>query len=194
MTMTTTRIVLAALVLMGAVQLSLTIPHRSINQHFLQSINFGRQIGYTHRSTSSLHLSTASPIGSVTLVGSGPGDPDLLTLQAYKLLKNASLVVSDRLVSSEILALIDCEVRVANKKPGCADDAQAELNEWVINAALEGRNVVRLKIGDPFLFGRGLLTYLLTPTHDMIMCAELCRYASLTVCMHACIWSCLCRR
>ena len=155
MKMTTARIVTAVLVIMGALQLSLTFSHRSSNHHFFQSINFGRQIGCTHRSTSSLHLSAASVIGSVTLVGSGPGDPDLLTLQAYKLLKNASLVVSDRLVSSEILALIDCEVKVANKKPGCADDAQAELNEWVINAALQGRNVVRLKIGDPFLFGRG---------------------------------------
>lgn len=155
MKMTTTRIVTAVLVIMGALQLSLTFSHRSSNHHFFQSINFARHIGCTHRSTSSLHLSAASVIGSVTLVGSGPGDPDLLTLQAYKLLKNASLVVSDRLVSSEILALIDCEVKVANKKPGCADDAQAELNEWVINAALQGRNVVRLKIGDPFLFGRG---------------------------------------
>ena len=156
MKMTAARIVIAALVLMGALQLSMTFPHRSSNHQFLQSINFGRQIGCTHRSTSSLHhLSAANPIGRVTLVGSGPGDPDLLTIQAFKLLKNASLVVSDRLVSSEILALIDCEVRVANKKPGCADDAQAELNEWVIDAALQGRNVVRLKIGDPFLFGRG---------------------------------------
>jgi len=151
--MTTLRIFTAALVLMSALHVSMTFSHR------FQSINYDRSTGCkftgSYRATSNLHISVDGSIGSVTLVGSGPGDPDLLTMQAYKLLKNASLVVSDRLVSREILALIDCEVRVANKKPGCADDAQAELNEWVINAALQGRNVVRLKIGDPFLFGRG---------------------------------------
>jgi len=93
--------------------------------------------------------------GSVTLVGAGPGDPELLTLQAFKLLKSAELVVADRLVSREILDLIDCELRVANKKPGCAEEAQEEINQWVVKAALEGKRVIRLKIGDPFLFGRG---------------------------------------
>lgn len=95
------------------------------------------------------------PRGSVALVGSGPGDPDLLTLQAHKLLKGASLVVADRLVSKEILDLIDCELKVANKRPGCAEVAQAELNRWVVEAVQAGETVVRLKIGDPLLFGRG---------------------------------------
>lgn len=94
-------------------------------------------------------------IGSVCLVGAGPGDPELLTVQAVKKLQSASLVVSDRLVSKEILQLILCELKVANKRPGCAEEAQEELNTWVIEAALQGRDVVRLKIGDPFLFGRG---------------------------------------
>ena len=106
-------------------------------------------------------------MGSLHLVGSGPGDPDLLTLQAYKLLKNATLVIADRLISQEILELIDCEVKVANKRPGCAEEAQQELNEWVVDGVLAGKNVVRLKIGDPFLFGRGGEEILEYRRHDI---------------------------
>jgi uroporphyrin-III C-methyltransferase len=93
--------------------------------------------------------------GTVALVGAGPGDPNLLTLQAIKLIQNASLVISDRLVSPEILALVTCELKVARKKPGCAEEAQQEIYEWMSEAVKQGKNVVRLKIGDPFLFGRG---------------------------------------
>lgn len=93
--------------------------------------------------------------GTVALVGAGPGDPKLLTLQALEFLKNANLVIADRLISQDILDLIECEIRVAKKQPGCAEEAQDEIYEWVKEAVLQGRNVVRLKIGDPFLFGRG---------------------------------------
>ena len=95
------------------------------------------------------------PLGSVSLVGAGPGDPDLLTVQALRLLNQASLVISDRLVSKEILQMITCEVRIAKKRPGCAEEAQEEIYQWTKDAVIAGRNVVRLKIGDPFLFGRG---------------------------------------
>jgi siroheme synthase len=64
-------------------------------------------------------------------------------------------VISDRLVSSEILQLVDCELKIAKKRPGCAEEAQQEIYDWMATAVKEGRNVVRLKIGDPFLFGRG---------------------------------------
>jgi len=94
-------------------------------------------------------------LGTVSLVGSGPGNPDLLTIQAMRLIKSADLVISDRLVSKELLDLVDCELLIANKKPGCADEAQNEIYEWTKTAVLAGKNVVRLKIGDPFLFGRG---------------------------------------
>lgn len=94
-------------------------------------------------------------MGSVCLIGAGPGDPDLLTVQAVKVLQSATLVIADRLVSKEIISLIKCRVKVANKKPGCADEAQEELNQWVLEAVKQGERVVRLKIGDPFLFGRG---------------------------------------
>lgn len=92
--------------------------------------------------------------GQVALVGAGPGDPELLTVQALKLIQNATLVVADRLVSQEILDLVTCELKIAKKRPGCAEEAQREINGWVIDAVKSGGRVVRLKIGDPFLFGR----------------------------------------
>ena len=99
-------------------------------------------------------LQKESNYGSISLVGAGPGDPDLLTMQALNAIKSADLVVSDRLVSAEILALVKCELKVANKKPGCAEEAQEEINDWVLAGVKSGKRVVRLKIGDPFLFGR----------------------------------------
>ena len=70
------------------------------------------------------------------------------------------MVIADRLISKEILDLIKCELRIAQKKPGCAEEAQEEIYRWVLEAARQGRNVVRLKIGDPLLFGRGGEEYL----------------------------------
>lgn len=97
--------------------------------------------------------------GRVTLVGSGPGDPDLLTVSAYKLLTQAdkenTIVIADRLVSPEILNLITCDVKVARKLPGCAELAQEEIYWWAYQALNQGKHVIRLKIGDPFVFGRG---------------------------------------
>ena len=94
-------------------------------------------------------------IGTIALVGAGPGDPNLLTLQAVNVLKKAELVIADRLISKEILDMITCELLIAKKRPGCADEAQDEIYQWVEDAVLKGKNVVRLKIGDPLLFGRG---------------------------------------
>lgn len=66
--------------------------------------------------------------GKITMVGSGPGDPDLLTVSAYKLLSDPELlVISDRLVSPEILELVKGEIKVARKHPGCAEEAQNEV-------------------------------------------------------------------
>lgn len=94
--------------------------------------------------------------GRVTLVGSGPGDPDLLTMSAYKLLQEPdALVICDRLVSTEIVDLIQGEVKTARKVPGCAEMAQEEIYKWAHDGLAEGKHVIRLKIGDPFVFGRG---------------------------------------
>jgi uroporphyrin-III C-methyltransferase len=80
----------------------------------------------------------------------------LLTVAAARFLSDpAALVISDRLVSAEVLALVRGELRIAGKLPGCAEAAQQEIYGWVAEAVAGGRDVVRLKIGDPFVFGRG---------------------------------------
>lgn len=63
-------------------------------------------------------ISLEAHLGSIALVGAGPGNPDLLTVQATNLLGNADLVISDRLVSKELLSLVKCEILVAGKRPG----------------------------------------------------------------------------
>ncbi len=95
--------------------------------------------------------------GMVLLVGSGPGDPDLLTIGAFKALQTADVVVHDSLVSEEILALIPetCEKIHAGKRGGSPSACQADISETLVQLAKAGRRVVRLKGGDPFVFGRG---------------------------------------
>ena len=101
------------------------------------------------------HAPAGLPLGHVTLVGAGPGDPDLLTMAAHKALAAADVVVADRLVSQEILELVQGDLKVARKLPGCALEAQREIYQWCAEAVLQGKQVVRLKIGDPYVFGRG---------------------------------------
>ena len=95
--------------------------------------------------------------GFVSLVGAGPGDPDLMTVKAIRLLKQADVVVYDRLVSADILSLIPTGVsRISvGKEVGKHCVPQSEINEIIVNLALAGRKVVRLKGGDPYMFGRG---------------------------------------
>ncbi|ORY97815.1 tetrapyrrole methylase [Syncephalastrum racemosum] len=103
---------------------------------------------------------TTSPSGhtrdaSITLVGAGPGDPDLLTVAARKAIEEADLVLADKIVPAGVVALVKCELRIARKFPGNADAAQEEFNCMALEALHQGKRVVRLKQGDPFLFGRG---------------------------------------
>ena len=95
--------------------------------------------------------------GKVFLVGAGPGDPELLTLKAARLLASADVVLYDRLISPEILALIPARVRThyVGKCSGDHHVAQAETEQLLVQYARQGLQVVRLKGGDPFLFGRG---------------------------------------
>jgi uroporphyrin-III C-methyltransferase len=93
--------------------------------------------------------------GTIYLVGGGPGDPELITLKAQRLLQTADLVVSDRLIPQQVLDLVNSELRIARKTAGKSDSAQDELLEWCLEGLKKGLQVVRLKIGDPLLFGRG---------------------------------------
>jgi uroporphyrin-III C-methyltransferase len=97
-----------------------------------------------------------SPVGKVYLVGAGPGDPDLLTVKAQRLIAHAALVLHDDLVSPAILALTAPRAEVASVgKRFCAPGTtQTEINERMIAGARQGLEVVRLKGGDPGIFGR----------------------------------------
>ncbi len=105
---------------------------------------------------SSLELPEIEP-GWVWLAGAGPGDPGLLTLQALQGLRSAEVVVYDALVGEEILRLAGpaAELEYAGKRGGKPSPKQADISRRLIQLAREGRRVLRLKGGDPFVFGRG---------------------------------------
>ncbi|MBO0911361.1 MAG: uroporphyrinogen-III C-methyltransferase [Acidobacteria bacterium] len=95
--------------------------------------------------------------GKAFLVGAGPGDPELLTIKAARILRSADVVLHDELVGREILRLIPPSARLINvgKRCGKRSTPQEEINRLLVQNALLGFEVVRLKGGDPFIFGRG---------------------------------------
>ncbi|RYF26375.1 MAG: uroporphyrinogen-III C-methyltransferase [Comamonadaceae bacterium] len=95
--------------------------------------------------------------GTCALVGAGPGDPELLTIKALKAIQSATVLLVDDLVSDEIVALAAPGARVVHvgKRGGCKSTPQAFIEKLMVMAVNEGEAVVRLKGGDPFIFGRG---------------------------------------
>ncbi|MDX8406234.1 MAG: uroporphyrinogen-III C-methyltransferase [Mariprofundus sp.] len=106
-----------------------------------------------------IHKKLSSPLaaGEVALVGAGPGDPDMLTRAADVLLANCDVIVHDALVSEDILNLgaVNAERIYAGKRGGRPSAAQQDISATLIQLANENRRIVRLKGGDPFVFGRG---------------------------------------
>ncbi|GAP88039.1 putative uroporphyrin-III C-methyltransferase precorrin-2 dehydrogenase sirohydrochlorin ferrochelatase [Rosellinia necatrix] len=105
----------------------------------------------------SIRASQPKNKGRIILAGSGPGHPDLLTRATHKAIQSADLILADKLVPAGVLDLIPrrTPIQIARKFPGNADAAQNELQEMAIAGVKEGKTVLRLKQGDPYIYGRG---------------------------------------
>lgn len=102
-------------------------------------------------------FSSSREIGKVFLVGAGPGDPDLITVKGLQCLRTAQTVVYDRLVHPSLLKEIHCDAEriFVGKEPSFSTQSQQDINNILVVHAKQGKRVVRLKGGDPFVFGRG---------------------------------------
>jgi len=116
----------------------------------------GETMMYSQTKTSA-HRPQSSNVGKVWLVGAGPGDPDLLAVKALRVLQQADLILFDNLVSDEIRALFPKAVPAfyVGKRKDDHSIAQQDLNALLVKKAKQGLSIVRIKGGDPFVFGRG---------------------------------------
>lgn len=142
------------------------LPHGNRRRAFWQEFFFGSprnaflagdEAGFHETIHQAVDDVTSRQMGRVSLVGAGPGDPELLTLKAQRLLLEADVIVYDRLVSSDILEMSRRDaVRIpVGKTPFAPSPKQADINNILIAEARKGLRVVRLKGGDPYVFGRG---------------------------------------
>ena len=142
------------------------VPHGNRRRSFWQRYFFGSirdsfmagdAGSYTRELEAALIDVTSPSLGRVSLVGAGPGDPELLTLKAQRKLQEADVIVHDRLIGPGILDLARRDaIRIAvGKKPFEPSPRQSDINAILIREARAGRHVVRLKGGDPYVFGRG---------------------------------------
>ncbi|MEM6837415.1 MAG: uroporphyrinogen-III C-methyltransferase [Cyanobacteria bacterium P01_C01_bin.120] len=122
------------------------MPQQSIAAH--QCVTLDRRIDITD--------GMAKTAGKVYLVGAGPGAIDLLTIRAHRLLSRAQVLVHDALVDEALLALVPatCKIQAVGKRGGQASWAQADIDRLLVKLCQQGQQVVRLKSGDPFIFGR----------------------------------------
>lgn len=146
------------------------IPHRAQRADFWHKLINGpvAELAFHHDSKqlepvldelvqATTDASSTQTAGFVSLVGAGPGDPDLLTFRALRLIQSTDVLVYDRLVSTDILDLRrpDAELIYAGKAKADHAIPQPSINQLLVDLAIAGKNVVRLKGGDPFIFGRG---------------------------------------
>ena len=151
-------------------KVSARIPDKIKRRRFLETLLDGRVAdlvlaGDETRAMAQLDAELAAavegtavpPLGEVYLVGAGPGDPDLLTFRAMRLMQRADVVVYDRLIGAGILNLVRRDAERVYVGKAKADHAlpQAEISRLLVTLAREGKRVLRLKGGDPFIFGRG---------------------------------------
>jgi uroporphyrin-III C-methyltransferase/precorrin-2 dehydrogenase/sirohydrochlorin ferrochelatase len=140
-----------------------TVPtdrRRAVTEQFLDGVGAQRLLAGDPESaerTLDQLLAGSKPSGEVYLVGAGPGDPDLLTFRALRLMQQADVVLYDRLVAPKILDLVrrDAERIFVGKGPKQHEMSQEDINRLLVKLGQQGRRVLRLKGGDPFIFGRG---------------------------------------
>jgi len=130
---------------------------KALESTLVEQVLAGREQQAEQQLREQLQDTSALYVGEVYLVGAGPGDPDLLTFKAARLLQSADVVLYDRLVSAEIvdMARRDAERIYVGKRRAEHHVPQAEINQLLVELAQQGKRVVRLKGGDPFVFGRG---------------------------------------